>query len=739
MTPYLPSQRLRNVRNYHFWVVVTMLIVGAILHYPQYTIPADLPSPFLFGGLTRHAAERVYLLAPITYAGFSLGVRGGIISLVVALSIMLPRAILISPNLADASLETAGVIGIGAAVNLIFHMHRREKERIRATDALLKADDEKWRSSFNALEDMMLIIDRDYNIENINDSGLALLGKSREEIIGEKCYQIISGGDSPIEECPCLRTLETKQVESSELYMERLGRYFSIKSAPIFDDNGEIVKFVDLRRDITELKRAEEMLAKIVDGSSISTFVINKNHKVTHWNTAVAALTGIKRAEIVGTGEQWRAFWPEKRPVMADLIVDGVSADEIEEYYQGRSQQSLLIDGGYEAEGFYPALGRGGKWLHFTASPIKGPDGEIIGAIETLQDITERKQADQKLKERVKELQCLYNIANIAQRPGISLDELYQAVADVLPPSWQYSGIACAKIVIEGNEFKTANYRESEWKQSSDITVSGKKVGVVEVNYLEEQPDADEGPFSKEERLLIDAVAERLGRITDEKRLQDNCRFYAQQVTRAQEEERKRIARELHDDLAQSLLRLMQRLDYLTTTKRRKLSNSELIQSLNEMHNQAVETLEGLQRCARDLRPPILDHFGLLAALEWMAEELVKHGIDAQVKVIGSARSLPAEVELLLFRIVQEALTNTRRHAEASKSWVTIEYGDDKILLTVNDNGKGFKLPRSLGDFASAGKLGLAGMQERARLIEGKLKLESQLGKGTKITIEVPI
>jgi len=184
-------------------------------------------------------------------------------------------------------------------------------------------------------------------------------------------------------------------VTSVDRYEERFDRYFSIKTAPIFDENGEIIKFADLRRDITKLKRAEEMLTKIVDGSSISSFVINRNHKVTHWNTAVEALTGIKRAEIVGTGEQWRAFWPEKRPVMADLIVDGVSADEIKEYYQGRSQQSLLIDGGYEAEGFYPALGRGGKWLHFTASPIKGPDGEIIGAIETLQDITERKRADQ--------------------------------------------------------------------------------------------------------------------------------------------------------------------------------------------------------------------------------------------------------------------------------------------------------------------------------------------------------
>ncbi len=117
---------------------------------------------------------------------------------------------------------------------------------------------------------------------------------------------------------------------------------------------------------------SSEMLTRIIDGSPIPSFVINRNHEVTHWNTAVEALTGIKKEEMVGTGEQWRAFWPEKRPVMADLIVDGASAGKIEAYYQGRCQKSSLIDGAYEAEGFYPELGKRGKWLHFTASPIKG-------------------------------------------------------------------------------------------------------------------------------------------------------------------------------------------------------------------------------------------------------------------------------------------------------------------------------------------------------------------------------
>ena len=97
-----------------------------------------------------------------------------------------------------------------------------------------------------------------------------------------------------------------------------------------------------------------EMLAKIIDGSSIPSFVINKQHKVIYWNTAIEALSGIKREEIIGTDEQWRAFYTEKRPTMADLIVDGAPANEIEAYYRGKCKKSHLIDGAYEAEDFFP-------------------------------------------------------------------------------------------------------------------------------------------------------------------------------------------------------------------------------------------------------------------------------------------------------------------------------------------------------------------------------------------------
>jgi len=122
--------------------------------------------------------------------------------------------------------------------------------------------------------------------------------------------------------------------------------------------------------------------------------------------------------------------------------------------------------------------------------------------------------------ERGKELQCFYGIARIAEKPRLTLDEIYQEVLELLPRSWQYPEVACAQLTIDGKEFKTANYRETEWKQSTDIKVHDMKAGMLVVGYLEDRPASDEGPFLKEERLLIDAVAERLGRITERKQME---------------------------------------------------------------------------------------------------------------------------------------------------------------------------------------------------------------------------
>ena len=143
-------------------------------------------------------------------------------------------------------------------------------------------------------------------------------------------------------------------------------------------------------------------------------------------------------------------------------------------------------------------------------------------------ELTERKQAEEALQqrthdlgERIKELNCLYGISKLREKPGTSLEEVFQGVVDLIPTGWQCPEITCARAILEGREFRTSNFKETAWKQTSDIIVHGEKVGTIEICYLEEKPEIDEGPFLKEERSLIDAIAERLGRFIEHRQAEE--------------------------------------------------------------------------------------------------------------------------------------------------------------------------------------------------------------------------
>lgn len=147
------------------------------------------------------------------------------------------------------------------------------------------------------------------------------------------------------------------------------------------------------------LRQNQDRLLHIVEGITIPTFVINKNHIVTHWNQACANITGVPAAEVIGTRQQWRAFYSFERPVMADLIVDQVIEHMVVKHYGSKYVRSKIIAEAFEAEDFFPHFGEAGKWLYFTAAPLKDDNGQICGAIETLQDVSDRRKAELALKE----------------------------------------------------------------------------------------------------------------------------------------------------------------------------------------------------------------------------------------------------------------------------------------------------------------------------------------------------
>ena len=225
--------------------------------------------------------------------------------------------------------------------------------------------------------------------------------------------------------------------------------------------------------------------------------------------------------------------------------------------------------------------------------------------------------------------------------------------------------------------------------------------------------------------------------ITEQKRMQENLRFYLQQVTRAQEEERRRISRELHDETTQALVALSRQLDALASSGKGLSEDSRL--RLEELWQKTNNIMKGVRRLSQDLRPAALDRLGLLSALEWLASDVAEYsGIEIKVNVVDTERRLPEEVELVLFRITQEALRNVWRHSQATRAEITVEFDESKTRVTVSDNGKGFNLPETIGDLARDGKLGLAGMQERARLLGGSLTVQSEPGRGATITVELP-
>ncbi len=226
--------------------------------------------------------------------------------------------------------------------------------------------------------------------------------------------------------------------------------------------------------------------------------------------------------------------------------------------------------------------------------------------------------------------------------------------------------------------------------------------------------------------------------VTVEKRMRENLSFYLREATKAQEEERKRISRELHDETIQALVVLSRQLDALTSSPKGLSKDNSLL--LEELRQQTNNIMEGVRRLSQDLRPPTLDRLGLVPALEWLASDVAGYsGIATKVNVLGAERRLPEEVELILFRISQEALRNVWRHSQATSAEIIVEFNEDKTRITVSDNGKGFDPPSSVGELARDGKLGLAGMQERARLLGGSMTLKSEPGKGTTVTTEVPI
>ncbi len=215
---------------------------------------------------------------------------------------------------------------------------------------------------------------------------------------------------------------------------------------------------------------------------------------------------------------------------------------------------------------------------------------------------------------------------------------------------------------------------------------------------------------------------------------QEGLRDYIGAITAAQEEERTRLARELHDDTIQAVIALKQRVQLAERSAADPASRA----ALSELEALAEQTIENLRRLTRALRPIYLEDLGLVPALQMLARE-ASQAKDLQVEFqqAGRERRLPREAEIALYRIAQEAISNVVRHSRGTRAALHVNYADREVMLEVSDNGVGFAVPSSPTDLAPLGHFGLLGMRERAELIGARLDVNSMPGRGTKLSVRL--
>ena len=233
-------------------------------------------------------------------------------------------------------------------------------------------------------------------------------------------------------------------------------------------------------------------------------------------------------------------------------------------------------------------------------------------------------------------------------------------------------------------------------------------------------------------RITLNQMADRI------RAYQSAMQSYVAAVTRGQEEERLRLGHELHDDTVQSLVVLSQGLE--RAQKDLPSTAQDLREELAELRELANATVDDLRRYISDLRPVYLEDLGLVPALEKMVDDLaISQDIDAEFKVVGTVHRLDADVELAIFRIVQEAVKNVEQHAQASRVEVRLEVDPDGMTAFIEDDGVGFVASETPSELTERGHFGLMGMQERAMLLGGWLSIGSEPGQGTRIVVYVPV
>lgn len=456
-------------------------------------------------------------------------------------------------------------------------------------------------------------------------------------------------------------------------------------------------------------------LSHFLDSNPVPTFVINKEHVITHWNKACEHMLGCSAASMVQTKKQWLPFYRTKRPVLADLIIGDDAEIRIKELYNEKFKESQLIRGAYEADDFFPNLGQSGLWIHFTAAPLYNSQGEIVGAIESLEDITERIEAETALR------QAYDNLENLIKKRTAQL--------------------ADANNRLEADIRQRETVEHELIRRNTELTELNAELSKAQEQLLQSEKLASIGQLAAG---VAHEINNPVGYIFSNFGTLESYLDLLFQMLNSYEETEQHIApKDIADKLRQT---------------REKIELGFLKEDIPALMQQSKEGIARVRKIVQDLK----DFSRIDNSLEWQWADL-HQGIDSTLNIVNNEikykadvikeygqipeiECLPSQINQVVMNLVVNAshAIGSERGTIAIRTWAA----GDSVNLEVSDTGSGIPkelVSRIFDPFFTTkpiGKgtgLGLSLSYGIVKKHNGQITVSSEPGKGSTFTITLPI
>ena len=548
----------------------------------------------------------------------------------------------------------------------------------------------------------------------------------------------------------CMLDAVNRRIKAAFDRLKKGDLTYRIKKCPyaeqrdlIIDGYNEMVSVLqqqeESRLQIEEaLKESERRQADIINFLPDATLVIDREGKVIAWNGAMEKMTGIPAGEMLGKGnyEYTIPFYGKRRPILIDHVFQ--SHEELVAGYTFIKREHGTLC----AEAFTPCVGKKGRHLYGKTSTLYDAEGNIIGAIESIRDVTEYRRAQEALQESEERYRSfVQNFQGIAFRSqsDFTLVFLHGAVKEITGyteeefvarrPAWGR--------IIHPDDLPAVY---NSWKKVISVPLHS-----TEQEYRIIRKDSQVRWL----RELIQNVCDDSGRpayiqgtihdITERRQVEDEIRHLSRRLINGIEEEKKKLAVDLHDEFGQTLTALHMGTEALQDSLPAELKDQKkrcraLIALIEQLG-------DNIRKICSELRPDMIDHLELIPTFKWYINDFANRWQDIQFdfQAIGFKKRLAPEVEIVLYRILQEGMHNIVKHANAKHVRLNLTYSHPKVIFTIKDDGVGFEQSERARQLESEKRgIGLLGMQERVASVGGNIKIRSRKGQGTVIRIEIP-